>query len=130
MIYREKATPLRVHLHPILFTLYTVNVLHYLTASFSLMVMKLAAVGTQQFFSGCRYQTELRRHSLFSGSGRDFSLLQSAHVSSGSHPAYCLVGVALSRPFMPVYCSAEFERVELNPHSPECLYGKHAQEQP
>jgi hypothetical protein len=127
MIYCEKATPLRVHLHSILFTLYTVNVLYYLTAFFSLMVMKLAAVNTLQLFSGCRYQTKLRRHSLFPGSGRDFSLLQSAHVSSGSHPASCLVGMTLSRPFMSVYCSAEFERVELNPDSPECLYGRYAQ---
>ena len=58
---------------------------------------------------------QLRNHSLVPGRGRDFSLLQIAHASSASHPALLFsghgCGLAWSRPFMSIYCSAEFECV-------------------
>ena len=73
---------------------------------------------------------QLRHHSLIPGRGRDFSLLQSAHDSSGSHPASCSVGMEVawhaadhSYPFTVVLrlCVC----VELNLHSPECLHSLH-----
>ena len=73
---------------------------------------------------------QLRHLSLIPGRGRDFSLLQSAHTSSGSHPTSCSedMGVAWyeadhSCPLTVVLrlCVC----VELNLHYPECLHGTH-----
>jgi len=59
---------------------------------------------------------QLRHHGLIPGRGRDLSLLRSAFVSSCSHPASCSVGMgggglAWSRQFMSINCSAEVECV-------------------
>ena len=120
-------------------------VLSYLTAFFSLVVMKLTAVCILQLLvdAGIRQNCDstvnilsrpqvwqLRHHSLIPGRGRDFSLLQSAHATSGSHPAPCSVGMWVawleadhSCPFSVVLRLSVC--VELKLHSPKCLYGMH-----
>jgi len=71
---------------------------------------------------------QLRHLSLIPGRGRDSSLLQSAHASSGSHPTSCSEGMGVawyeadhSCPFTVVLRLC----VELNLHYPECLHGMH-----
>ena len=93
------------------YTLQTSRVLYYWTTLFSLMLMKLAAMCTLQLLldAGIRQSwdstvdilsrpqvSQLRHHSLIAGRGGEFSLLQTAHASSGSHPASCSVGMGVA----------------------------------
>ena len=83
--------------------------MYYWTAIFSVAEMKLAVLCSFLVDAGIRQSWgsivdilsrsqvwQLRHHTLIPGRGRDFSLLQSAHASSGSHPASCSVGMGVA----------------------------------